>query len=175
MQVLVYIGIGLVVGTISGLMGIAGGVILVPLLTWLCGFELRKASGTSLAILAIPVTLPGALKAYRADHVEVEPILWIAGAFVVSSIVSRHFIEFVPELVLRRLFGLLLVYIAFRFLMASDSEAANAFVGLTAVVGAWLIFILLRGLGRQKLVRPELGSEIQRAHDEGRGDPDYYI
>ena len=175
MQELLYIGIGLIVGTVSGLMGIAGGVILVPLLTWFCAFEMRKASGTSLAILAIPVTLPGALKAFVEDQVELKPILWIAAAFVVSSYLSRSYIDLVPELTLRRLFGLLLVYIAIRFMLASDSEAANAAGGLGAAVLAWIAFVFLRRLGRRHLPAPDLGAEIRRMKQEGRGDPDYYI
>lgn len=175
MQVLLYVGIGLIVGTVSGLMGIAGGVILVPLLTWWCGFEMRKASGTSLAVLAIPVTLPGALKAYSEDHVELPAILWIAGAFVVSSYLSRSYIEFMPELLLRRLFGLLLMYIAARFILASSSEALTAAGGLTAAASAWIVYLFLWSLGRRHMARPSVPEEIKRAQQEGRGDPDYYI
>src|SRR5262245_28373110 len=175
MQELIYIGIGLIVGAVSGLMGIAGGVILVPLLTWFCGFEMRRASGTSLAILAIPVTFPSALKAYREGQVELEPVLWIAAAFVVSSFVCRHYIDLVPELTLRRVFGLLLMYIAFRFMLASSSEAATAAAGLTAVAGAWVLFVLLRGVGRKHMLQPSLPDAIRRVQQEGRGDPDYYI
>lgn len=175
MQVLLYIGIGLIAGTVSGLMGIAGGVILVPLLTWWCGFEMRRASGTSLAVLAIPVTLPAALKAHSEEHVEMTAILWIAVAFILSSCVSRTYIEFMPELVLRRLFGLLLVYIAFRYILASSSEALIAAGGLSAVAGAWVVYWLLCCLGRRHRARPSLPAEIKRAEREGRGDPDYYI
>jgi uncharacterized protein len=175
MEVLLYIGIGLIVGTVSGLMGIAGGVIMVPLLTWLCGLEMRKASGTSLAVLAIPITLPGALKAYSEDHVELGAILWIAAAFVVSSFFARQYIEYMPELLLRRLFGLLLIYIAIRFILASDSAALTAAGGLTAVAGAWIMFLFLRSLGRQHMARPSIPDEIKRVQQEGRGDPDYYI
>jgi uncharacterized protein len=175
MQELLYVGIGLIAGTVSGLMGIAGGVILVPLLTWWCGFEMRRASGTSLAVLAIPVTLPGALKAYSEDHVELAAILWIAAAFVVSSFLSRNYIEYMPELLLRRLFGLLLVYIAIRFILASSSEALIAAGGLSAVVSAWIMYLFLYSLGRRHMIRPSVPDEVKRAQQEGRGDPDYYI
>lgn len=175
MNILLFLGIGLVVGVASGAMGIGGGVILVPLLTWLCGFELKRASGTSLALLAIPVTLPGAFKAYKQGHVDLEPVLWLAAGFMAGAFITREYIDYLPEIVLRRFFGLLMMYIGVRFLLASDAEAANAAAGLVAAAAAWLGFILLRALGRRHLVAPHLGDEIRRMRQEGRGDPDYYI
>ena len=51
----------LTVGGVSGVLGIGGGVLLVPALIWLCRFEPLKAAGTSLAILIPPIGLPAAI------------------------------------------------------------------------------------------------------------------
>ena len=53
--------IGLVAGVFSGLLGIGGGVIVVPLLTLLLGLSIREAIGTSLAALMLPVGIFGVL------------------------------------------------------------------------------------------------------------------
>jgi hypothetical protein len=175
MEIVTYIGIGLVVGAVSGAMGIGGGVILVPALMWLRGYDAPKATGTSLAILALPIALPAALQAYRKSQVEFEPIVWIAAAFMLGAFATRSTIDYLPVATLRFLFGLLMIYIAIRFILASDSEAANAAAGLIGVAVAWIGYWFLRGLGRQHLAQPQLGDEIRRMQQEGRGDPDYYI
>src|SRR5262249_21228520 len=146
---LVFIGIGLAIGAFSGALGIGGGVLLVPALIWLCGFDAKKATGTSLAILVPPIGLPAALHALRKDQVDLEAALWIAGAFMVGAYGSRMVVEYLPDLVLRLVFGMLMVYVAIRFMLASDAEAANAAAGVTSVFLAWLGFLFFRTLGRR--------------------------
>lgn len=178
MDILLLIVIGLTVGSVSGALGIGGGVLLVPALIWLCGFDVKKATGTSLAILVPPIGLPAAFRAFRAEQVDLVAAMWVAGAFMLGAYLGRIFIEWLPETAtpsLRLLFGLLMVYVAMRFMLASDSEAANAAAGIGAAVLAWIAFMLLRGLGRRHLAPPELGAEIRRMRQEGRVDPDYYI
>lgn len=175
MTILLYILIGLAVGSVSGAFGIGGGVLLVPALMWLCDFDPRRATGTSLAILVPPIGLPAALEAFRKSQVDLQAALWIAGAFMVGAFASRAVVEHVPDRALRFLFGLLMMYLAARFLLSTDSEAAYAAAGLVAVTLAWLAFLCLRVLGRRHLPAPVLGQEIQRMQHEHRGDPDYYI
>ena len=68
--IILYVMIGLVVGSVSGALGIGGGVLLVPALVWLCRFEPAKAAGTSLAILIPPIGLPAAMKAFHEKRVQ---------------------------------------------------------------------------------------------------------
>ena len=60
MQTLLLLAIGLAIGTISGALGIGGGVLLVPALIWLCRYDFPKAAGTTLAVLVPPIGLPAA-------------------------------------------------------------------------------------------------------------------
>jgi uncharacterized protein len=175
MDILFFIGIGLAVGAFSGVMGIGGGVLIVPALIWLCGFDIKKATGTSLAILVPPIGLPAAVQAFRKDQVDIAAALWVAAAFVVGAYASRALIEYLPEQALRLLFGLLMVYIAFRFMLTSSSEATTAVAGLIAVVLAWLAFCGLRALGRRHVPRPDLADTMQRVRRAGHGDVDYHI
>jgi hypothetical protein len=178
MYILLLISIGLVIGSVSGALGIGGGVLLVPALIWLLGFDVKKATGTSLAILVPPIGLPAAARAFRAQQVDLAAAVWIACAFMVGAYLGRLFIEALPENAtpsLRLIFGLGMIYVAMRFMLASSSEAANAAAGLVAAFTAWVAFLCLRGLGRRHLARPDLGAAIRRMEREGRGDPDYYI
>jgi len=175
MNILLYVAIGLAVGSVSGALGIGGGVLLVPALVLLCGFDTRKATGTSLAILVPPIGLPAAWQAFGKRQVDLEAAVWIAGAFMAGAYTSRIMIDYLPEATLRVLFGLLMMYISFRFLLSSSSEAANAAGGLVMVALGWVAFLGLRMLGQRHLGPPDLGTEIERLHQEGRGDLDYYI
>jgi uncharacterized membrane protein YfcA len=175
MTILTYVAIGLVIGSLSGVMGIGGGVLLVPALMWLCAFEPRRAAGTSLAILIPPIGLPAAWRAYNAEQVDLEAALWIAGAFTIGAYASRGLVDFIDPLYFRFAFGLLMIYVAVRFMLASDSAAANALAGLTAFGLAWLAFLGLRLLGRRHRPAPKLGEEIQAMHAKSGGDIDYHI
>jgi uncharacterized membrane protein YfcA len=175
MEFVKYVLIGLAIGSISGVMGIGGGVLLVPVLVWLCDFKLKEATGTSLAILIPPIGLPAALKAYQNDEVNLPAALCIAAAFTVGAFTSRTLVEYVPENWLRMGFGFLMMYIAFRFIISSSSDAANAAAGLAAMFVAGIAFLGLRALGRRHLPAPELGKHIQAKSEQGWGESDYHI
>jgi len=175
MTILLYLAIGLTIGGLSGTLGIGGGVLLVPALLWFCGFDARKASGTTLAVLVPPIGLPAALYAFRKGQVDLEAAVWIAGGFMAGAFASRAVIDYLPDALLRQLFGLLMIYLGVRFLLSADSEATNAATGLIAVALGWVTFLGFRALGRRHLARPDLDEQIHRMEREGRGDPDYYI
>jgi uncharacterized membrane protein YfcA len=175
-MILIYIAIGLSIGSVSGVLGIGGGVLIVPALIWLCDLEPKKAVGTSLAILIPPIGLPAALEAYRKDYVDLTAALWIAGAFMIGAYSSRLLVEYVPVAWFRLAFGLIMIFVAMRFILASDSEAASAAGGITAAAAAWLGYLGLKWLGRRHaLPPPQLGEQIQKQHEEQAKGPDYHI
>ena len=151
MVIIAYVAIGLVIGSLSGIMGIGGGVLLVPALIWLCGFDPKRAAGTSLAILIPPIGLPAALEAYRKSDVDLSAALWIAGAFMVGAYVSRTLVEYVPADWFRLAFGTLMIFIA--------------------VLG----YLGLKFVGRCHLPPPTFGAHVQAKHEEGWADRDYQI
>jgi uncharacterized membrane protein YfcA len=175
MTILTYLAIGLAIGSISGVMGIGGGVLLVPALIWFCDLKPAKAAGTTLAILIPPIGLPAAWRAYRAEQVDLEAALWIAAAFTIGAYVSRGLVDYINVFYFRFAFGLLMIYVAMQFILVSDSAAANAFAGLTASLLAWLAFIGLRALGRRHMPMPNLGKQIEAKYGQGGGDIDYHI
>jgi uncharacterized membrane protein YfcA len=171
MHFLVYMAIGLVIGSVSGALGIGGGVLLVPALM-LCGFEYSKATGTSLAVLVPPIGLVAAWKSYQDGRVDIEAAVWIALAFVFGAYAGAAAVPFIPQELLRLTFGLLMMYISMRFMVGSDSEAAKAASGLVAMLFAWAAFLGLRALGHRHRMRPELGELIR---GQQRDESDYHI
>ena len=73
-----YLVIGLVAGLASGVLGIGGGVLIVPALIALMRESPARATGTSLAALLLPVGALGAWEYYRRGDVNVAAAAWIA-------------------------------------------------------------------------------------------------
>jgi hypothetical protein len=70
---------------LSGLFGIGGGVIIVPALIYLAGFDQHLATGTSLAVLLPPVGFGAAIEYYRQGHVDLKAAIVIAVALFVCA------------------------------------------------------------------------------------------
>ncbi len=175
MRILLYLMLGGCIGTLSGALGIGGGILLVPALMWFCNFNYPKAAGTSLAILVPPIGLLAALEAYRHQNVEIEAAIWVALAFAGGAWLGAYLVPLLPETTLQLAFGLLMMFVAARFVLSSDKEAANAAAGLFAAFFSWLAFLGFRALGRHHVKRPSLEQHIHRAAEQGRGSGDYQI
>src|SRR4051812_49755131 len=70
--------LGIFAGILSGMFGIGGGVVIVPLLVALFGFELRAATGTSLAALLMPVGIFAVIAYYRAGKMRISVAVPVA-------------------------------------------------------------------------------------------------
>lgn len=109
------IGIGLVAGLASGLAGIGGGVVMVPAMVFLMGFEQHIAQGTSL--LAIVFTsISGTVVNRRNEHVDVRNALLIGGIGALVAFGAARFANTVDADLLRRLFGGLILFSGARML-----------------------------------------------------------
>ncbi|MCX6023842.1 MAG: sulfite exporter TauE/SafE family protein [Chloroflexi bacterium] len=104
---------GLVTGVFSGLTGVGGGAVLVPLLTDLVGMGQHRAHGSSMAILAVTAAA-GAITYLQAGYVDVGLSLQIAAGSVVGVVLGARVMTRLPASVLRRLFGLFLLGIGIR-------------------------------------------------------------
>jgi uncharacterized membrane protein YfcA len=177
MTIVLYIVAGMGIGVISGLLGIGGGVLLVPVLVWFFHFEHFKAVGTTLAVLVPPIGLMAAMEYYRRGQVDVQAAAILAAAFVVGGYAGAKLIPLFQNniQILRLFFGLMLLYIAVRFMLAADADVAGAIIGIISVGLAWLAFFWLRLLGRKHRPRPNLGDSIRAVPQADTAGTDYYI
>lgn len=103
--------LGASAGVISGLLGIGGAIIVVPALVFLFGFSQHEAQGTSLAMLLPPVGLLAAWRYWQAGHVNLTVAIIMAGMFFIGAAIGAHFSVNIPQLILKRIFGGLLMII----------------------------------------------------------------
>lgn len=112
-----YILLGLVIGVLSGIVGIGGGIMFVPALVYLFHMTQHKAQGTSIAALLVPAGALAFWEYYKAGNVDIRAGMLIAVGFLVGGYFGGLWAQHLSELVLRRVFGTLLVIIGIRLLL----------------------------------------------------------
>jgi uncharacterized membrane protein YfcA len=117
-MIFLYILLGLLVGVLSGIVGIGGGILIVPALVFFFHMSQHKAQGTSLATLLAPVGALALWEYYKAGNVDFKAGLLIAVGFLVGGYFGGLWAQHLSELVLRRVFGTLLVMIGIRLLLS---------------------------------------------------------
>jgi uncharacterized protein len=124
--------LGVLAGMLSGMFGIGGGVIIVPALTVLLGFELQVAIGTSLAVLIWPVSFFAVLAYYRARLLNIRPAALIAIGLVGGGVVGAQIALNLPGATLQRIYGIFLIYTGWRFIEPRNLWSARRPAGAQA-------------------------------------------
>lgn len=110
------IALGVVIGGISGLIGIGGGAFLIPALIYFYGMSQLRAQGTSLATLLLPIGIFACWTYYKAGHVDVRLALLISLGFAGGGWLGGLWAQHLSDTVLRRSFAALLVLLALKLL-----------------------------------------------------------
>jgi len=113
-SIMLLILIGLVAGILGGILGLGGGIIMIPAMVFLLGFSQQQAIGTSLAVMLPPIGVFAAYNYYKAGQVNLKYALIIAAAFMLGSWLSSKFALTIPENILKKLFSILLVAVAIK-------------------------------------------------------------
>lgn len=108
--------LGVIAGLLSGLIGIGGGVIIVPALVLLFGFSQHQAQGTTLALLIPPIGILAAWSYYRQGNVNIEAALFIVIGFLAGSLFGARMAADLSDVMLKKVFGVCLFLIAVRML-----------------------------------------------------------
>lgn len=119
--VIILILIGLAAGVLSGLIGVGGGIILVPALVYFLGYTQHQAQGTSLGVLTFPVTILAFLAYYRdamntTSPIELKVILIVAGGFLIGGLIGSSLAIRIDQATLKKIFALILFYTGIKLL-----------------------------------------------------------
>ena len=108
--------IGLLGGMLSGMFGIGGGVIMVPLMVFLLSFTQHQAQGTSLAVLSFPVAFVAAYNYYNSGEnvVDWKFAVIIAFSFIIGGYLGSKLAISINQTLLKKLFSLLLLVAAIK-------------------------------------------------------------
>ena len=117
MNLLVPIAIGVVIGIISGTIGLGGAIFLIPILVYGYGMDQKSAQGTSLATLLLPIGALAFWKYYKSGHVNLELAGLFAIGFFVGGYFGGTFAQIATGLQLRRIFAACLVGMAIKMFL----------------------------------------------------------
>jgi uncharacterized membrane protein YfcA len=160
-----FVILGLIVGWLSGLLGLGGGVLLAPALILLFHFTPPQAQGTSLAVLIPPIGLFAVLEYYRKGLIELGVVGLICLGFVLGAAVGAFAVDRIPVTLLRRALGFFLFFVALQMVFTSpDRRFGSVF---PAALGTGLLALAYVRERRLGLALPRL----RRAIDARRPKP----
>ena len=116
-NVLGYLVLGLGAGIFSGLIGVGGGVIIVPALVLLFGLSQHQAQGTTLAMLVPPVGLLAAWTYYREGYVHLPIAGWLCLGFFLGGFLGAKAAAALSDVTLERAFGVALLAISVKMIL----------------------------------------------------------
>ncbi|MFM9911505.1 MAG: TSUP family transporter [Chitinophagaceae bacterium] len=120
-ELILIIVIGLAAGILSGLVGVGGGIIMVPALVLFLHYNQHQAQGTSLAVLCLPVVILGFLKYYQecekmGTPINLKVVGLLAIGFVVGAFVGGSLAIKIDKETLKKIFAIILLYTAIKML-----------------------------------------------------------
>ncbi|HVJ07733.1 MAG TPA: sulfite exporter TauE/SafE family protein [Acidisarcina sp.] len=108
--------IGVLVGAFSGVVGLGGGILMVPALVYFFHMSQHRAQGTSLAAMLAPVGILAFLEYYKTGNADLKTGLLLAAGFTVGAYFGGASAQHIPELMLRRIFAATLIAVGIRML-----------------------------------------------------------
>jgi hypothetical protein len=129
--ILVLLIIGLSAGILSGLVGVGGGIILVPALVYFMSYTQHQAQGSSLGVLTLPVVILAFLKYYSdckkmGTPIDIKVIVLLACGFILGGFLGSSIALKLNQEVLKKIFAIVLFYTAFKML-GWDKALINLF------------------------------------------------
>ncbi|HEY7091157.1 MAG TPA: sulfite exporter TauE/SafE family protein [Tepidisphaeraceae bacterium] len=150
---LVLLGFGIFVGIFSGLMGLGGGAVMIPVMVVLLGLSQPTAHGLSLAVMIPPVTLPAVYKYWKEGTLKAEH-LWMALFISAGVLCGSYFGGWIANAIgkasqenLKLVFGFVLTYVAAWTVFSAASKQAvtrNALLSLLVLAFCAAIYGIVR-------------------------------
>lgn len=115
-ETIILLIIGLASGLVSGVLGIGGGIIIIPMLVGFLGYTQKEAQGTSLGLLLLPIGILAVMNYHKAGYVNLKAVGIMIITFVIGSYLSSLYAITLPEGVLKKIFAVFLMIYAFKLL-----------------------------------------------------------
>ncbi len=122
---LIIILVGIAAGVLGGLVGVGGGIIIVPALVYFIGFSQKTAQGTSLGLIMLPVGILGVLQYYKQGHVDFRVVGILAAGFLLGSYFGSKIALSLPQETVKKIFAVLMLIIAIKMLFFDKEKKEN--------------------------------------------------
>ena len=108
--------IGLLAGTLGGMVGLGGGLIIVPAMIYFMGADQKTAQGTSIAIMLPPIGLFAAINYYKVGYINIKYAAIIAVTFLLGGYLGSKLAIALPEAVVKKVFAALMIITAIKMI-----------------------------------------------------------
>ena len=109
--------IGLAAGILSGMVGVGGGIIIVPALVYFISMSQHEAQGTSLAVLLLPVGILAVYNYYKEGYVDIKTTLIIASTFIIGGFIGSKISIALDQNMVKKFFGGVLLLVALKMIL----------------------------------------------------------
>jgi len=116
-QTIILLFIGLAAGMMSGLLGIGGGIIIIPALVTFLGFSQKEAQGTSLGLLLPPIGILAVMNYYKAGNLDLKAAGIMIITFIIGSYITSKFVVSIPENMIKKIFAIFLLFYSIKLFM----------------------------------------------------------
>ena len=118
-EIIIIAVIGLAAGILSGLIGVGGGVIMVPALVFFLHYSQHQAQGTSLGVLTLPVVVLAFLKYYQeckkmGTPIDLKVVGILAAGFIIGGYFGSSLAVKIDKEMLKKIFAVIMLYTAFK-------------------------------------------------------------
>jgi len=123
--IIILVIIGLMAGVFGGMFGVGGAIIMIPALVYFLGVDQHTAQGTSVAIMLPPIGLFAAYNYYKDGQVNIWYAIIIAVAFMIGGYFGSKIALMLPENLMRKIFGILLILVALKMIFSKQAGVAD--------------------------------------------------
>lgn len=129
-MILILVAVGICAGMLSGLVGVGGGIIIVPALVFFLAFSQKMAQGTSLGILLLPVGILGVIQYYKQGYIDMRVVAIISVAFLAGSYFGSKIALNLPQETVKKIFAVMMILIAVKMLFFDKTKKNNDQTGI---------------------------------------------
>jgi len=116
-EVLILLCIGVAAGLLSGMVGVGGGIIIVPALVYFLSFNQQMAQGTSLSILLLPTGIFAVMNYYKEGYVDWKVALIIASSFLLGGFIGSKVAISLDQNIVKKIFATFMVLMGLKMLI----------------------------------------------------------
>lgn len=115
-QISILLFIGICAGFLSGMVGIGGGIVIVPMLVYFLGFDQHTAQGTTLFMFLFPIGILGVMNYYNKGNVDMKTAAVICTTFILGSYFGSKLALSIDKTTITKVFGIIFLIISLKMI-----------------------------------------------------------
>ena len=134
--IILLVTVGLAAGVLSGMVGVGGGIIIVPCLVFFLGFSQKAAQGNSLALLLLPLGILGVINYQKGGYIDYKVVIAMAIGFILGNFFGSKWALTINDEKLKKVFAVILLLAAIKILFIDKPKAKTTAVTNTSTTVA---------------------------------------